>query len=59
MIYETFLQQIIKMFYCSIPIIGLGKWITTESNEFLKPLNDMISVNVCLMSLTLSILRNN
>lgn len=54
-----FLQQMTKMFYCSIPITGLGKWITAVSNEFLKPLNDMISVNVCLISLTLGIQRNN
>lgn len=56
---KHFLQQMTKMFYCSIPITGLGKWITTGTNEFLKPLNDMISVNVCLISLTLSIQRNN
>lgn len=58
-IYETFLQQMTKMFSCLMPFIGLGKCITAVSNEFLEPLNDVISVNVCLISLTLSILRNN
>lgn len=32
-IYEIFLQQMTRMFYCSMPIIGLGKWITTVSNS--------------------------